>query len=58
MLWCIAPSVSREVPWMIDEIGMVTKIRARHINCAILPELVPNTHRDENESGFNTAPAG
>jgi hypothetical protein len=42
---------------MINEIGVVTKIGARHIHDAILPEIVPNTHRDENEGGFNPAAA-
>jgi hypothetical protein len=43
---------------MIDEIGMVTKIRARHIHCAILSEIIANTHRHGNERGFNPAAAG
>jgi hypothetical protein len=57
MLRCVTVSASREVAWMIDEIGVVTKIGARHIHDAILPEIVPNTHRDENEGGFNPAAA-
>jgi hypothetical protein len=36
---------------------MVTKIRARHIHCAILPEIIPDTHRHRNEGGFNPAAA-
>ena len=58
MLRRIVVSVSREVPWMIDEIGMETKIRARHIHGAILPEIVSNTDCDGNERGFNPAAAG
>ena len=57
MLWCTALSVLREVPWMINVIGVETKVRARHIHCAILPEIIPNTHRDGNERGFNAAAA-
>ena len=58
MLRCGVVSVSREVPRMIDEIGMITKIGARHIHCAILSEIVPNAHRDGNESGFNSTAPG
>jgi hypothetical protein len=43
---------------MIDEIGMVTKIRARHVHYTILPEIIPNTYRHGNERGFNSAAAG
>jgi hypothetical protein len=42
---------------MINVIGVETKVRARHIHCAILPEIIPNTHRDGNERGFNAAAA-
>jgi hypothetical protein len=58
MLRCVVVSVSREVPWMVDEIGMITKIGARHIHRAILPEIIPYAHRDGNEGGFNPAAAG
>jgi hypothetical protein len=43
---------------MIDEIGMITKIGARHIHYAILPEIITDTHGHGNESGFSPAAAG
>jgi hypothetical protein len=58
MLRCIAVSVSREVPGIIDNIRMITKIGARHIHYAILLEIITDTHRHGNESGFSTTPAG
>jgi hypothetical protein len=43
---------------MIDEIAMIAKIRARHVHYSILPEIITNTHRHENERGFSPAATG
>jgi hypothetical protein len=37
---------------------MITKIGTRHIHYAILLEIITDTHRHGNESGFNPAAAG
>src|SRR5438067_460504 len=55
MLGCIS---SREKLRMIDAIRKVTKVRAGHIHCTVLPEIILNTHRHRNESGFNAAAPG
>jgi hypothetical protein len=43
---------------MIDEIGVVAKVRARHVHRTILPEIITNTHSHGKERGFNPAAAG
>jgi len=40
---------------MIDEIGMIAKIRARDIQYPVLPEIVGDTHRHGNEGGLDPA---
>jgi hypothetical protein len=34
---------------------MVTQVGAGHIHCAILPKIVPNTHRNGDQRGFDAA---